>query len=350
MSSVDVFVPCYRYGHFLRQCVESILAQSGVDVRVLILDDASPDNTAEVGAQLAHNDTRVTLVRHSENKGHIATYNEGIEWASADYVLLLSADDYLLPGSLNRAAMIMDAHPEIGFIFGRAVNFIDNAAIHQRDTLANAIINDLVGGANFCILSGLEFINAVASRGSINFIPTPTAVVRGSLQKRVGGYRAELPHSGDWEMWLRLSANAHVGIVSEYQAVYRSHDSSMSGGYNEGKGLADIEQRRAALEVFFETYGRALPNSAELLRSLTGPLALSAMRCASWAFNDGEMELSERFSQLALDISPEVKGSRAWKLMALKRTIGVTMSSALVAAARSMRRRPTGRRVGVERE
>ena len=82
MSSVDVFVPSHRYGHFLKQCVRE------VEVRVLILDDALPDNTAEVGAQLAHNDTRITLLRHSENKGQIATYNEGIEWASADYVLL----------------------------------------------------------------------------------------------------------------------------------------------------------------------------------------------------------------------------------------------------------------------
>jgi glycosyltransferase involved in cell wall biosynthesis len=340
MSSVDVFVPCYRYAHFLRQCVESVLAQSGVDIRVLIIDDASPDNAAEIGAQLGHSDPRVTLLKHSVNKGHIATYNEGIEWASADYVLLLSADDYLLPGSLNRAATIMDNHPEIGFVFGKAVEFIDKAAAYRRDTPANAAIDDLIGDDNSCILSGIAFINAFASRGSVNFISTPTAVVRTSLQKRVGGYRAELPHSGDWEMWLRLSANAHVGVVPDYQAVYRLHDSSMSGGYSAHKGLADIEQRRAALDVFFNSYSHALPNPAELFRSLMAPLALSAVKGASWAFNDGEIELSERFSQLALDISPEVRTSRAWKVVALKRKIGVTMSRVLVAAVVPIKRRP----------
>jgi glycosyltransferase involved in cell wall biosynthesis len=69
MSSVDVIVPCYRYGHFLRECVESVLTQSLEDVRVLILDDASPDYTHEVGAELAPEDSRVTLVRHQVNKG-----------------------------------------------------------------------------------------------------------------------------------------------------------------------------------------------------------------------------------------------------------------------------------------
>ena len=350
MSSVDVFVPCYRYGHFLRQCVESVLTQSGVDVRVLIIDDASPDDTAEVGAELAHGDARVSLLKHSANKGHIATYNEGIAWASADYVLLLSADDYLLPGSLARAAMVMDAHPEVGFVFGKAVEFLDKSAIRRTDTPANAIIDSLVGEESSRLLRGMELIGAFADRGSVNFISTPTAVVRTSLQKKVGGYRIELPHSGDWEMWLRLAANGDVGIVQEYQAVYRLHNASMSGEYSMRKGLADIEQRRAALEVFFDGYGRALPNSAEIRRSLVAPLALSAVQGASWAFNDGERELSERFSQLALDIFPEIENSRAWKVVAMKRRIGVTMSRALVAAVKPVRRCFAGGKVGVARK
>ena len=53
MNSVDVIVPCYRYGRFLRECVESVLTQKGVDVRVLIIDDASPDNSGDVGTELS---------------------------------------------------------------------------------------------------------------------------------------------------------------------------------------------------------------------------------------------------------------------------------------------------------
>ena len=59
MSRVDVIVPCYRYAHFLRECVESILSQPLTDVRVLIIDDASPDHTPEVAAELATRDKRV---------------------------------------------------------------------------------------------------------------------------------------------------------------------------------------------------------------------------------------------------------------------------------------------------
>src|ERR1700674_1005784 len=137
MSSFDVIVPCYRYGHFLRECVESVLAQSISGVRILILDDASPDNTAEVAAELARQDSRVTFVRHITNKGHIATYNEGIEWASADYMLLLSADDYLLSGALSASAKLMDDHPEVGFTFGKVVELSVSGTAKQVTTVAN---------------------------------------------------------------------------------------------------------------------------------------------------------------------------------------------------------------------
>src|SRR5262245_8621798 len=101
MPSVDVFVPCYNYGRFLRECVGSVLAQPGVEVRVLILDDCSTDDSAEVGRALAASDPRVEYRRHATNRGHIATYNEGIDWAAADCTMLLSADDLLTQGALT---------------------------------------------------------------------------------------------------------------------------------------------------------------------------------------------------------------------------------------------------------
>src|SRR4051794_12397860 len=121
MSRVDIIVPCYNYAHYLRDCVRSALAQGGVDVRVLIIDDASPDDTPFVARQLVDEDARVEYRRHGRNLGHIETYNEGIEWAGGDYVLLLSADDMLVPGALARAARVMDGDPDVAFTYGPEV-------------------------------------------------------------------------------------------------------------------------------------------------------------------------------------------------------------------------------------
>src|SRR5689334_16159119 len=108
MAKVDIVVPCYNYGLFLEGCVRSVLEQSFGDLRVLIIDDASSDDSASAAQRLVHADPRVSVISHPENWGHIATYNQGIEWASSDYFLLLSADDLLVSGALERAVQVMD--------------------------------------------------------------------------------------------------------------------------------------------------------------------------------------------------------------------------------------------------
>jgi hypothetical protein len=312
MSSVDLVVPCYRYGRFLRECVESALAQAGTDVRILIIDDASPDNTAEIATDLSKESSRVTFVRHVTNKGHVATYNEGIEWAAADYYMILSADDYLLPGALYRSTKLMEAHPALGFVWGRAITLIDGFGPDP------AFTDDCEAACR--IMTGLDFIRLSGAR---NIVPTPTAVVRTELQKRVGGYRSELPHSGDMEMWFRLAAHSSVGILGTAQAVYRRHSKNMSLLYYTNSWFPDLQQRKAAINYFIRTCRGLLPDAEQIHRELLRSLACDAVGFASSAFNNGEMELSRQLSQFAFEECPEITRSLDWVKLICKRHLGV---------------------------
>jgi GT2 family glycosyltransferase len=337
-ARVDVFIPCYNYGRFLYQCVNSVLSQAGVDVRVLVIDDASPDNTAEVAAALAQETPNVSLIRHSTNRGHINTYNEGIEWASADYMLLLSADDYLLPGALRRATGLMEAHPEVGFTFGNVIELSDSG-----DETAKKSIIEATNGSDKRILEGREFIEL---SGADNLVATCTAVVRTEVQKRIGGYRDELPHAGDMEMWLRFAAHGAVGFISSYQGVYRQHSANMSTAYyyvfeghqiyaNNGR-LADLQQRKSALDCFFEGCSNVLP-CEHLYHRLYRQLSESAVRHASAAFNDGGMQESRQLSDFALAVYPAIKNSTAWVKLTCKRWMGARTWRAVSPAAAAMR-------------
>ena len=141
MSRVDVVVPCYNYGKFLADCVAGALDdQPGTDVRVLIIDDASQDDSAEIAQKLAATDDRVDVIVHPVNRGHIATFNEGLlDWADGDYCILISADDKLTPGALRRAADLMDAHPEVGFVYGNVVGFRDGEELPPSRTTTPAL-------------------------------------------------------------------------------------------------------------------------------------------------------------------------------------------------------------------
>jgi hypothetical protein len=158
-------------------------------------------------------------------------------------------------------------------------------------------------------------------------------VIRTELQKRVGGYRAELPHTGDMEMWLRLAAHASVGVLEAYQAVYRRHASNMSLAYLGMYRLADFQQRRAAIDCFVRSCGHTRSDIDQLHRRLVWQLACEALGSASAAFNNGEMDASQQLSQFALDASPETGKSMSWMKLAFKRHMGLGVSRVLVTAA-----------------
>ena len=105
--SVSVVIPCYNYGRYLPAAVSSVLQDEGVQVDILIVDDASTDGSAEIAHSLATMYPEVDVLVHEENRGHIATYNDGLARARGEYVVLLSADDQLTPGSLSRATALL---------------------------------------------------------------------------------------------------------------------------------------------------------------------------------------------------------------------------------------------------
>jgi glycosyltransferase involved in cell wall biosynthesis len=312
MSRVDVIIPCYNYGRYLRACVESVLSQEGIDVRVLVIDDASPDDTAEVGTRLAAEDGRVEFRRHAVNQRHIATYNEGLEWATGEYTLLLSADDLLTPSALARAARVMDNHLEVGLTTGRAIVL--------RSTEPNSPLPFPKVSSDYKVVSREEFLE-VTCRTCINPVPTPTAIVRTTLQQLIGGYRQDLPHTADMEMWMRFAAHAPVAILESDQAYYRWHGQNMQVGY-QGDVIGDREHRKAAFDTLFRDFGHLLGDCDRYRQMATRVLGEDAFWAASRAFEAGELRACQELLKSAERIYPALRGEPAWSRLRWKRRIG----------------------------
>lgn len=279
LPTVDVVIPCYNYAHFLPACVRSVLDQPGVDVRVLVIDDTSSDNTPEVMAELMAADPRVEGRRHEVNKGHIATYNEGLlGWAKADYTVLLSADDLLAPGALARAAEVFEANPDVGMVYGRVVYYADHDDLPKVPSLPP-------GSKRW---PGIEWIEGRCRTGR-NVLSSPEAVVRTSVQKQVGGYRPDLPHAGDLEMWMRIAAVSDIGYVrGRPAAYYRVHAQSMFRTQFSSV-LADLEQRREVFELFFDEHPD-LPDGPQLRELARKAIAKDALWRAVRAYDRDKLD------------------------------------------------------------
>lgn len=269
---VSVVIPCYNYGHYLPGCVESVLDQPGVDLDVVIVDDASPDGSAETVRRLVAGDPRLRAIYHQTNQGHIATYNDGLATVRGEYVLLLSADDLLVPGALGRAAALMEAHPSVGLVYGATVDFTGTPPPARTDA------------TSWIVWQGGEWL-AGRCRSGRNPLLSPEAVMRTSVLRKLGGYRADLPHAADFAMWLGAAMVSDIGYVGGAdQAYYRVHAQSMSKTVNAGM-VIDIQQRLLTFDVTLAgdraLTGAAIPGATrDLLAAAHRALARQALEHA----------------------------------------------------------------------
>ncbi|HKU34710.1 MAG TPA: glycosyltransferase family 2 protein [Paenarthrobacter sp.] len=254
---VTVVVPCYNYGRYLPDAVGSALEQPGVDVEVIVVDDASTDGSDAVALSLSAADPRVSVVLHDRNQGHIATYNDGLSRATGRYVTLLSADDQIAPGALGRAAALMESNPRVGMVYGLPRDFTDQPPqVPLRQPVS------------WTVWSGRSWISLACARGR-NFILSPEVVMRTEAVLGIGGYSASLPHSGDLEYWLRAAASWDVGRINgPVQAFYRVHGTNMHQTHYAAAAV-DLQHRLEAFRVL-ERSGFPEPQplrSRQLLRA-----------------------------------------------------------------------------------
>jgi hypothetical protein len=286
--------------------------QPGVDVRLLIIDDASPDDSADVARRIAAQDPRVEVHVHETNKGHLATYNEGLlEWADGDYCTMVSADDLLTPGSLSRAAELLDANPSVGFVYGIARWFWQDQPLPEPRTRLRG----------WSVWPGQWWLER-RFRQATNNITTPEVVVRTSVQQRVGGYDPRLPHAGDLELWLRLAAVADVGFLRGVdQALYRVHGDNMRKSYSP---LPDLQQQLLAWEVALERTGARMSDPQAASDSVHRKLARASLWAAARMYDEGRADETEvdELVAFASDCWPRVDRLPLYRTLQLRRRIG----------------------------
>jgi glycosyltransferase involved in cell wall biosynthesis len=238
---VSLAMSCNSYGRYLRTAVDSILAQRGCDVEVVVIDDASTDETADVLRSYA-GDGRVRAIRHDVRRGHLPSNNEGLALGRGEFVGVFDADDFLTsPYALARKVDVFDAHPRVGLVYSAYV-LVDEA--DQPFRLFRPWPSDYVR-------SGLdEFAHLI----NACYVPHTSTLVRRSLHTRPDEvYDLSLPHAGDWDVWLRIAARSDVGYIADPLQAYRQHRSQLSGSTSSPRAATDdllrtIDKAFAALD------------------------------------------------------------------------------------------------------
>jgi hypothetical protein len=316
-AKVSVVVPCYNYGRFLRDCVESVLEQANVNLDVLIVDDASTDNSWNVAQDLANSDTRVSIRRSPVNRGMIATINDAMWQVEGDYIVKLDADDLLTPGSLGRSMALLEAHPEVAFAYGAPIYFEDWEMPAYRTTVTG-----------WTVWRGDQWLARRCTTAK-NCIGQPEVVIRQASLRAAGRYTESLGHTSDFEMWLRLSMLGSIGwIHGADQGLMRVHAGSMQQTVHSGR-ITDIIGRRDAFEAFFSTRGADMPNRDSLHLSAKKALAEEALglACSAYRHSATASEPVDAYVSFARDVYPDTENLASWKEQRRRMRLGASLAA-----------------------
>ncbi|WP_411732517.1 glycosyltransferase family 2 protein [Paeniglutamicibacter sp.] len=238
IAKVSVVIPCYNYAKYLPAAVHSVATQEGIQTQIIVVDDASTDDSLNVANELANQYTQLIVLDNKTNRGPVETFNRGLEFVTGEFLVRLDADDLLTPGSLRRSVDVAQSDPDIGLVYGHPIHF-------TGDTLPRAR-REVKGWAHW---DGLQWLEDRCRTG-LNVITSPEVLMRMSVVRQVGGQR-NLAHTHDMEMWMRIASVSHVAYIrGADQAWHRDHAGSLSA--RKVNVTTDFEQRWLAFETLFE--------------------------------------------------------------------------------------------------
>jgi hypothetical protein len=224
--TVTVGIPTYNRSGLLRETVASVLAQTYENVRVLISDNASDDDTAEVVASFG--DARIEYLRAEENVGMIGNFNRVIEHARTEYLMLLPDDDLLYPDHLSETVAVLERFRSVG-VAHTAFDLIDGSSEVVRRSVSVA-----PGGEAVEIETGERFLER--SMTSTWTVCWPTAVFRTEAVVAADGLRPEEEPLADFPLLMRIACDWDYASLSRPLAAFRLHAEAATATVGEFTG------------------------------------------------------------------------------------------------------------------
>jgi glycosyltransferase involved in cell wall biosynthesis len=206
---VTVLLPVYNSEIFLYDAISSILEQSFTNFEFLIIDDGSIDKTSKILNEF--NDSRIRIIKHSENKGVIYSLNEGMFLSKCKYIIRMDADDIALPNRIQVQVDFMNLNSDVAAA-GSFYQIVGKQKIQKMPTTNNAIKVHML------------FHTAMAH---------PTIILRReSFINNNFLFNHEFKHAEDYELWARSSVSLKFANIPEVLLKYRIHENQISTKYN----------------------------------------------------------------------------------------------------------------------
>jgi hypothetical protein len=208
---VSVIMPCFNHGHFVVEAVASVLGQTMADLELIIVDDASTDDSVAVIQKLAQKDGRIKLIVHQKNCGPSRSRNDGIKAATGEYVAFCDADDRWKPEKLARQLELLNRHPDCDIAYCQS-EIIDDTGRPTGGLFTDEFpLPQCPSGDLFEALCAKNFIN------------TQVVLARRPALAGEQLFHERLRVVEDWWLWIRLARKHRFIYEPAPLAYYRQH-------------------------------------------------------------------------------------------------------------------------------
>lgn len=222
MVKVSVVMPNYNGEKYIGEAIKSVLNQSFNDLELIIVDDASTDNSRKIIDSFE--DERIIKLYQHKNRHVAYTTNVGFSRARSQYIARIDSDDIWAKDKLEKQVKFMDENPKYGACFSRV------EIINESGDISNSNI-DLLNHFNYAPnRSQKEWLNYFFDEG--NCLCNPSALIRKQTLDQIGnGYNIAYVPAQDLELWCRLLIKAPIYIIEEKLTYYRweNSDTKISG-------------------------------------------------------------------------------------------------------------------------
>lgn len=316
---VSICIPAYNGSRYMRQCLDSALAQTHAAIEVIVVDDQSNDDSYAIAREYAASDSRVNVFRNDRNLGLVGNWNRCVELAKGEWIKFLFQDDLLAPECVERMLAAANNHWLVAcrreFLFEAGVDEGTQRMYRTLPTLeaAHPIITDI---------DERQFAQWVLLKFSANFVGEPTAtMVRRDAFQRYGLFNAKLIQLCDFEYWARIGVNHGLAYVPESLAHFRVHAASTSSSNARNRTFRmDVLDPLLLMQEFacnpvyrpLREIARRMPQHLMLKKWLQG-LALQARRRAEAARGTAEDHEWQEWRALAQDF-PRLRATLPWVL------------------------------------
>jgi glycosyltransferase involved in cell wall biosynthesis len=203
---LSVIMPVHNAAAYLQQAVDSVLQQTFADFELILLNDGSGDDSANILASV--HDPRVRIISNEKNIGLTATLNKGLGLCRGKFIARMDADDRCLPGRFAKQISYLEAHPAVAVLACRA------QLINADGEITGEWNDDALHTAEHAIRRFMPYTNCLVH---------PSVIMRAEIVKKYG-YREYQKGAEDWDLWLRLLADGHkIHKLDEVLLQYRVH-------------------------------------------------------------------------------------------------------------------------------